>query len=300
MKTLDELIEFCWTFRGENWRKYWNMIPLLQELSDIVGMDDLKKEIVNMIVYYGGDNQDEKEENLMHTVLYGPPGVGKTTIAHILAKIYTLLGYLSKGHVIKAGREDFIGKFIGHSESKTTELLEEAKGGVLFIDEVYSMGHSDKTDSFSKAAVDILNEFLTKNKKDFICIIAGYEQDIKNNFFSINKGLQRRFPWQFRIEGYSNEELYSMFELMLQKTSYKLIEKEKIKKWFISNQLKFEHFGGDIETILLKCKMTSSHRRFGTDEEKIISFQDFKNAIEMFKYHKNNNDNLSPPMNLYI
>ena len=291
VKNLDDLIHIAWNYEGDafDWFMLWRLIPHLTELQRLVGMDKLKEEIVNFIMYHiqGLNNNKDGEGEMFHTVLAGPPGVGKTTVAQILAKIYCGMGFLSTDNVTTAKRSDFIGKWIGHSESQTMEILKKAKGGVLFIDEAYSMGHKDKTDSFAKASVDLINQYLSENKKDFICIIAGYEKELEESFFSINPGLRRRFPWKFKIEGYSSQELHEMFKRKVAKEGWILNEGAITDSVFENNKNLFTFFGGDIETFFSICKVSHTRRIFGsTTGLRNINKQDVDNAIISFKEHR--------------
>ena len=221
IKTIKDLIQI-----GEEWNKYYNdnkfylkrlckkqkvkdaiynnreyqkiyfILNELQDIDQLVGLNELKKSIVNQILFFV---QNLDGDEMMHTVLMGEPGVGKTECARILGRMYASLGMLSNGKFIIANRSDFVGKYLGHTAAKTQKLLESCRGGVLFIDEAYSLGpQSGDNDSFSKEAIDTLNQFLSENNKDFICIIAGYEDSLNKCFFRRNQGLERRFPWKFK------------------------------------------------------------------------------------------------------
>ena len=123
---------------------------------------------------------------------------------------------------VKARRSDLIAGYLGQTAKATQKIIDSAIGGVLFIDEVYSLGNSEKRDSFAKECIDTINENLTEKKTDFICIIAGYKDEIDSCFFSYNSGLERRFPVRFTIEEYKPEELFLIFI----KSIYVICEKE--------------------------------------------------------------------------
>ena len=127
----------------------------------------------------------------MHAVFKGPPGTGKTTVARLLGKLYKAVGILDKGHVVEVDRGGLVAGYIGHTTKKTTEKLEEALGGILFIDEAYSLGDPDKKDHYSREAIDILVAYLTEQKENFVCVLAGYKQALDECFFNFNEGLER-------------------------------------------------------------------------------------------------------------
>lgn len=302
LDTIDDLLYLAWNYQGESldWFTLWNMIPSLNELNRMVGMKKLKEELIDMILYYiqglhirkGSADNYIADEDMLHTALYGAPGCGKTSVAHILAKIYCKIGYLPTENVIIAKKTDFVGKWVGHSEDKTTNLLNSSLGGVLFIDEAYSMGQSEKTDSFSKAAVDLLNQFLSEHKGEMVCIIAGYEKELEECFFSINKGLERRFPRKFTIESYTGEELYKIFCGKVSSSGWKLGEGAVDGSFFEDNITSFPFFGGDIDNFFTFCKTKHSRRICGVSlaVKKELNNEDITGGFKTFCQNKKNKD----------
>ena len=272
----------------------WNILPYLKELDNMIGMETVKETIFYQVIYYLQEMHNKnKNEEYLHTVIMGSPGTGKTSLAHIIGMIYKNLGILSrKGCFITASREDFIGEHLGATAIKTAELLRNCLGGVLFIDEVYSMGPGQKDkDSFSKEAIDTICSFLSEHKNDFCCIIAGYETEIKKCFFSVNSGLERRFPWVHKIDNYSEDNLADIFFKMINQIKWKInesVEKKFIVEFFKNNKDFFKNFGGDIETFISKIKMVHSKRIFCLDKENkfIINKEDINTAIIMMKKSK--------------
>ena len=180
-------------------------IPLI-ELKEMIGLDKIKEEIINNIIYFMMKKNKINRE-MMHTIITGSPGTGKTTFIEILARIYTKLGVLEKGHIVKVKRSDLIGKYLGHTAVQTRKKIEQAYGGILLIDEAYSLGNPEARDSFAKECLDTLNQALTEDKDKFICIIAGYKKALDESFFVFNEGLKRRFPFRFDIEKYNSDDL---------------------------------------------------------------------------------------------
>jgi len=216
-----------------------------------------------------------------------------TSVAKILGNIYKNTGILSKDGKFKIGyRDDFVGEYLGQTATKTRKFLQSCIGGVLFIDEVYSLGPGQKDkDSFSKEAIDTICSFLSDHKNDFCCIIAGYETEIKNCFLSVNSGLERRFPWVHVIDEYSEENLTDILLKLLKDTKWTLhndIEKKDLINFFKENKDFFKNFGGDIETFITKIKMVHSKRVFCLDKEHkfILTFEDLTNGIEMVKKYR--------------
>ena len=187
-----------------------------------------------------------------------------------------------------------MGEYLGHTAIKTKKLLKSCLGGVLFIDEAYSLGSGQKDkDSFSKEAIDTLNAFLSENKDKFCCILAGYEKEIKKCFFSVNQGLERRFQWIHRIEEYDPQDLtdilYNKIKEMKWDTTMSI---KQCHKMIENNQKLFEDLGGSIENLLSKTKLVHAKRVFNLDDKHrfILTYADFKHAIEMLANNRLKDD----------
>jgi hypothetical protein len=184
---------------------------------------------------------------MLHTVIEGPPGVGKTELGKILAEMYSALGVIKSNKFKLVKRTDLIGKYLGHTAEKTQSVIDDADGGVLFIDEAYSLGAQDGGDSFAKECIDTINQNLSENKKKFICIIAGYPDELEKSFFGYNPGLHRRFPFRYSIEGYSSKELSQIFVKKLNDANWRMdidikrLEKKEADKKKESKRLREEY-----------------------------------------------------------
>jgi SpoVK/Ycf46/Vps4 family AAA+-type ATPase len=241
---------------------------------------------------------------MLHTVIQGPPGVGKTLLGRLLGEIYYNLGVIKgnkdKKKRKKAGdsnekfafkivkRSDLIGKYLGHTAAKTQQAIDEAEGGVLFIDEAYSLGNPEGRDSFSKECIDTINQNLSENKGKFLCIIAGYKESLDKCFFAYNEGLRRRFSFVYTIEPYIAKELREIFIKMVRDIKWDIVSETDIGlDFFEKNHSCFKFYGGDMETLLFNCKLEHSKRTFGTAEpKKKFNREDLDNGFKVFLFNR--------------
>ena len=276
------------------------LIDSLIELRDLIGMEKVKEEVTNQILLF---MQKMNDPNMfLHTVLTGSPGAGKTSLCNILAKIYKNMGFLSNDKVVVADRSQLIGQWLGETSIKTKQVLESAKGGILLIDEAYSLGNTEGRDSFSKECIDCINQYLSENAEDFVCIIAGYKEELDNCFFKQNKGLERRFPWRYNIEQYKPEELYRIFDLQATKDKWKLkVKKEEIINLLSKHKDLFNNNGGDTKNLLDKCKVCHAQRVFGSKKmKKCLTSEDLKNGFDVFIKLRNVKQKNEPPDFMYL
>ena len=370
INTLDDLIKIGEEFDIKDKRRYSidmhrlkNIIKPLKELKNVIGMESVKKNIFEQLIFL---LQELNDNNMMHTVIDGPPGVGKTLLGRILAKIYCKLKFLKGtenekenqeindiashlmnllnpigmkpptsnfggGGDIKMGggigggvggecndcddeneikkkkeeleddvkfkivrRSDLIGQYVGSTAIKTQKVIDAALGGVLFIDEVYSLGTGvEKHDTFAKEAIDCINQNLSEHGDKFICIIAGYPDEIEKCFFSQNAGLKRRFPFKYSIEKYNPGELAQILEFKIKDIKWKLNENlqlKEIEKFIEKNKENFKSFGGDIDNLLLNIKIKHSLRIFGKNPalKKVVTMEDIRNGYDEYVKLKKN------------
>ena len=248
----------------------------------MIGMNSLKKNIVDQILYFIQNLHINSGGDYMHTIIYGPPGTGKTEIAKIIGQIYSKMGILSKGVFKKATRSDLIAGYLGQTAIKTTNVVNECLGGVLFIDEAYALGTQDKKDSFSKECIDTLCVAMSNHKENLMVIIAGYENELKDSFFNMNQGLESRFTWRFKTDDYKAEELYKIFLKMI-KDIHWLVEDVNVE-WFEKKIKYFKYYGRDVEMLISKIKIAHSRRVFCNPEteKKKLLLQDLDAGFEIY------------------
>jgi len=285
INNLDDLISLGKSYNPRK-RKRYNidlktlsyLIEPLQDLQSMIGLKSVKENIVNQIMYFLQNFHDGKLD-MLHTVIQGSPGVGKTALGKILGRIYLNMGILKNDRFFIAKRSDLIGRYLGHTAEKTQRVINSCYGGVLFIDEAYSLGDKEGRDSFSKECLDTLNQNLSENRNDFMCIIAGYENALKECFFSVNEGLERRFNYRFTIDPYDPEDLRLILIKLINEGAWKIKEPitENLPVEFFK-QHKFKNQGGDMETLFVNIKMAHSRRVFTLEEsdKKIITKEDLE------------------------
>ncbi|MBA4536284.1 stage V sporulation protein K [Bacillus aquiflavi] len=207
-----------------------------EELEVLVGMKEMKTMIKEIYAWmYVNKKREEKglkaKKQALHMMFKGNPGTGKTTVARLIGKLFQKMDILSKGHLIEAERADLVGEYIGHTAQKTRDLIKKALGGILFIDEAYSLGRGGEKD-FGKEAIDTLVKHMEDKQHEFILILAGYSREMEY-FLSLNPGLQSRFPLVVDFPDYTVEQLLEIGAKML-------IEKEYVLSYDAERKLR-EH-----------------------------------------------------------
>ena len=277
-----------------NLRKLNKLVEPLTELDNMIGLEKIKNCIFNQIIFYLQE-LDDKNIDMLHTVVQGPPGVGKTEIAKIMAKIYKGLGFLKNDKIVSVKRDDLVAKYLGQTADKTKKKIEEALGGVLFIDEAYSLGDTEGRDSFSKEALDMLNVYLSEHPHDLICIIAGYKDALQKRFFKQNEGLSRRFTHRFELEKYDAKDLRLIFFKIVRDNKWDVNENEISIDFFDKNKDYFIFNGGDMLTLFSYSKKSHSIRLLKINNEKelikqkkIINKEDLEEGFKLFLINPEN------------
>jgi len=293
IKSLNDLIELGKTYDpNDNNRYVINLFALnkcvipLTDLNLMIGMKNIKEMIIDLI-FFRLQNLEDNNEELWHLVIQGTPGSGKTEVAKIIGKLYYSLGIIKKDKFTLVKRSDLIGKYLGHTAKMTQDVFNNAKGGILFIDEAYSLGNPEGRDSFSKECIDTINQNLTENK-DTVVFIAGYKDQLNDSFFSYNPGLNRRFKMRMTIDKYNGSDLRDIFVKKIKENNWSIlddnIDKELPILFFEKNLTMFKYNGGDMENLWHLTKIVHSRRIFGKshDLQKKITKEDIEKGFKLY------------------
>ena len=248
---------------------------VLKELDDLIGLDSIKKKVkeyttyLNFIKLRKEKGFEDSEKINLHAVFTGNPGTGKTTVAKMLGKIYLELGLLSKGHVVEVDRSDIVAEYIGQTAPKTKEVIKKAKGGILFIDEAYSLARkNDDSKDFGKEAIEILLKEMSDGDGDLAIIVAGYPEEMKN-FLESNPGLKSRFNMYYDFPDYTPQDLMLIAEYTAAKRSIMFNPESKeflYKKLVDSYRERDKSFGNAryVNSLLDESKMNMGLRLMQT------------------------------------
>ena len=200
---------------------------LLKELDALVGLENIKKSVKSLINYVKIRKLREENELpnpplSLHMVFMGNPGTGKTTVARILSELYRAIGVLTKGQLVEVDRSGLVAGFVGQTAIKTSEAVKSALGGILFIDEAYSLAPDvGSGNDFGHEAIETLLKLMEDHRDDLIIIVAGYSRQMER-FIASNPGFESRFNRYFEFEDYNGEELNEIFSLMCANSEYVL------------------------------------------------------------------------------
>ena len=262
---------------------------LMKELNQLVGLQKVKEEVFRLVIYQKVQSK-RKEYGLkvpkrtLHMAFMGNPGTGKTTVARIVGRMYYQLGLLSKGHFIEVSRTDLIAGYQGQTALKVKNVIEKAKGGVLFIDEAYSITENDNTDSYGRECLTELTKALEDSRDDLIVIVAGYTEPM-NHFFQSNPGLKSRFNYFINFENYSSTELIDILETLARKDDYQLSDvlKERLSSYFTDElEAKVENFSNGRfvrnlyeDLIMNQAVRLNNTKQYSPQELSLLELEDF-------------------------
>jgi len=212
---------------------------ILADLNVLVGLHTVKKDVQQLSDFIRVEQMRKAKglrasEISLHMVFRGNPGTGKTTVARLIGEIYKALGVISKGHLVETDRAKLVAAYMGQTAIKTTEVVEKALGGILFIDEAYSLAPRDPSGSdYGHEAIDTLLRLMEDHRDNFVVIVAGYPAEM-DGFIESNPGLQSRFNKYLFFEDYTPAELVEIVNLFCKEGDYRLTEPatEKIKSLF--------------------------------------------------------------------
>lgn len=211
---------------------------LMHELNSLTGLEQVKNDVTQLINFL--KVQQLREARGMttapisrHLVFYGNPGTGKTTVARLLAHIYKSLNILSKGHLVETDRSSLVAGYVGQTALKVKEVVDKALGGILFIDEAYTLSSNNTGADYGQEAIDTLLKLMEDNRDDLIVVVAGYT-DKMSSFLSSNPGISSRFNKYLNFDDYDPSQLVSIFESVCAKASFQLspAAREKIEALF--------------------------------------------------------------------
>ncbi|HWQ43241.1 MAG TPA: AAA family ATPase [Desulfosporosinus sp.] len=229
------------------------VMEILAELEAYTGLLSVKRLIRDLQAFVEIQKRRTLEKLIaeplvLHMIFRGNPGTGKTTVARLVGRLFKEMGVLQKGHVIECERADLVGEYIGHTAQKTREQLKKALGGVLFIDEAYSLARGGEKD-FGKEAIDALVKAMEDNKDNLVLILAGYRQEMEW-FLQTNPGLRSRFPIHIDFPDYTLDELLSIGNLMFKTRQYELTpEARETLRMHLNNLLNSHPYAGNARLV---------------------------------------------------
>lgn len=259
---------------------------LLCELEGLVGLEDVKKEVHSLVnLIHVRKLREEKglpsNDMSYHMVFTGNPGTGKTTVARLIASIYKELGVLSKGQLVEVDRSGLVAGYVGQTALKVNDVVKSALGGVLFIDEAYSLIQPGNTNDFGQEAVDTLVKLMEDHRDDLVVIVAGYTKEMKE-FLKSNTGLVSRFNKFIDFRDYTDEELVNIMQNMAEKMQIKLSEGTVTKiSAYLSGMSEHDRFVfGNARGIrnLFEKMLVGQANRLATMED--VSVDDLSTVIE--------------------
>lgn len=260
-------------------KKYTGELDAVKaEMDNIVGLQEIKEYILGLEEYFGIQKRRREaglkaSELNKHMIFTGNPGTGKTTIARIISRYLKAIGVLSGGQLVEVSRADLVGRYVGHTAPLTNQVINSAIGGVLFIDEAYSL-YRGKDDSFGMEAIDTLVKGIEDNRDDLIVILAGYSKEMEE-FLTANSGLKSRFPNIINFPDYTGEELMAIADITAKSKGYVIDDgvRPALLAYFNAVQLKRARDAGNGRLVRNKIEdaILNQSRRLVADKDAEMS-----------------------------
>lgn len=293
------------------------------EDEDYEPQEDAKSALLALLTHMQGqddssDSEDEYEDppfvakcrerlkllqgHFVHTLLLGKPGTGKTTFAGLIVDVWDALGIIDKRRFRITKRSDWVGKYQGHSVQKAKKLIDSCKGGVIFIDEAYSIiAAKDGDDMYGREVLTEIVEAMSNEDKQVIFIMAGYEEDMKQ-LFTHNAGLERRFGYVYRFKTPPAAMIEHIFNKQLKETRWKCAKSDKrdIRDFFGRNFAKLTHGGGSTKQLIFHSKQASIVRQFPEKSNSELTLADLEDGLKTFMGHAQVFKKKPPPPNMYL